>query len=314
MVETLDRAPRTGEGERAPGGPPSFLAAAPATTRVAEALQRAAATDVRVVLYGEPGVGKSQAYRRLHALSRRRQGPLGRVSARNVRATDKLSLPDFLPSLVGGTLVLEGVDEAPAEVQSLLVGILEEWGMPEETSEAPVRIVATGQRDLLDLVEEGLFRKDLYYLLDVFPLAIPPLRQRPEEIPLFFEHFCSSYAPDREPPKDAESFLVEAVAYSWPGNLRELENVVRASIPLYPEDPWALPTALPRRGGQSDLLPFAQAKREFEQSYVRRILTVTGGNVTRAAEITGKARKDFYALMARNNIDPAQFRTLTAGG
>lgn len=314
MAEILGRVPPSSEGTRGREDAPRFLATAPATTRVAEALERAAATDVRVVLYGEPGVGKSQAYRRLHALSRRRKGPLGRVSVRNTRSADKLNLPDFLPSLVGGTLVLEGVDEAPPEVQSSLVGILEEWGMPEEATEVPVRVVATGLRDLLDLVEEGRFRKDLYYLLDVFPLAIPPLRERPEEIPHFFRYFCSLHGRRGAPPPDAEDFLVEAVNYAWPGNLRELENLVQASVPVHGEHRWNLPSVLPRRGGEPSLLPFAQAKREFEQSYVQRVLTVTGGNVTRAAEITGKARKDFYALMARNDIDPSAFRTSAASG
>jgi two-component system response regulator GlrR len=276
---------------------------------VAEALERVSTTDARVVLYGEPGVGKTQAALRLHGLSARGLRPVARVSVRENRALDKLSDTDFFASLAGGTLVLEGVDEAPAEVQALLVGVIEEMDPPEDGGEAPIRVISTGQRDLLEGVETQTFRKDLYYLLDVFPLAIPPLRDRMEEIPLFLAHLTRKHARGFEPSLVPESFLAEAMGYSWPGNLRELENLVVASLPSGPGEPWDLPRVLPRRGGSGVGVPFCDAKRDFEQGYVRRLLVLTSGNVTRAADVAGKARKDFYALMARNHIDPGTFRT-----
>lgn len=205
-------------------------------------------------------------------------------------------------------MVLEGIDEAPEDIQAFLVGVLEEWAAADAEGEAPIRVVATGQEDLLDLMARGTFRKDLYFMIDVFPLAIPSLRERREEVPLFLDHFFRLHCPGVEPPRIPADFLEEAMSYSWPGNLRELENVVLSSLPSRTGEPWQLPRALPVRGGRFGLQTFADAKRDFEGSYVRRLLILTGGNVTRAAELADKARKDFYALMGRNRIDPAQFR------
>ena len=285
-----------------------FLCTSPAMLRVLEALDRVSTADVRAVLYGEPGVGKTHAARRLHASSARWSRPLAQLSVRDLRALDRLLDRAFVGELPGATLLLEGVDEAPAEVQAVLVGLIEEWDLPEESRQLSVRIVSTAEKDLLGCVETGTFRRDLCYLLDVFPLAIPPLRERAEEIPLFLEHFFRKHFGETSPPSIPEEFLAEALAYAWPGNLRELENVVVGSLPLHPGEPWRLPKLLPRRGEFGTGHAFCDAKREFEQNYIRRLLTLTGGNVSRAAMIAEKARKDFYALMARNKIDPAVFR------
>lgn len=287
---------------------PEFLAASPATQKVAQALQKASGTDFRVILYGEPGVGKSLAARCLHALSTRGGHPLAWVPVRESATIWRLSDRSFLDGLTGGTLVLAGIDEAPTDVQGVLVGVIEEWGTAAPAGEVPVRILATAQRDLLALVETKAFRQDLYYLTDVFPLAIPPLRERPEEIPMFVDHFFRRHVPGRNPPPIPESFLQEAVKYGWPGNLLELERVVLSSLPQRPGRPWQFPHALPLRGGTPKVLSFSEAKKEFEVSFVRRALILTSGNVTRAAELAGKSRKDFYTLMARTRIDPAPFR------
>jgi two-component system response regulator GlrR len=301
---------RRATADAAPPDPaPGFLAVAPATLRVAEALQRAAATDVRVTLYGESGVGKSHAAACLHALSRRRRAAFSTVSVRDVRAVARLADERFLSSLAGGTLVLSGVDEIPPQLQAVLIGVIEEWCGGGERGEAPIRLVCTGQQALFPLMESGRIRPDLHYLLDVFPLAIPPLRERTEEIPLFVDHFSRRHREaGGKTPAVPQGFLKAANFYPWPGNLRELESVVLAALPNRPNSGWRFPRTLPLRGGEPKLLTFSQAKREFEQSYVRRLLAITGGNVSRAAGLAGKARKDFYALMARNHIDPMRFR------
>lgn len=285
-----------------------FLARAHALIRIKEALEKAAAVDVRLVLYGETGVGKFHAARYLHARSPRALAPLVRLPLRDPRALSTLSDPSFAASVAGGTLVLEAVDEAPAELQAYLVSALEEWGASEDEGPAPVRVVATAQQDLAVLEAAGSFRRDLHFLLDVFPLALPPLRQRAEEVGLFLEHFHGRLAPGKPVPTAPEGFLEQAAAYAWPGNLRELLNLVASSVAVTAGDHWALPRLLPRHGESPEPAPFYQAKREFEAGYVRRLLLLTAGNVSRAAEIAGKARKDFYALLSRNGIDPAEFR------
>lgn len=309
----MNQAKRAGSGPQGGGAAPPFLALSPAMVRVAEVLSRASATDVRMVLYGETGTGKTHAAHFLHASGPRARGPEVRLNLIEPGVAERLAAPDLLDAARGGTVVLEEVDRADPELQSLLAGVVEEWGTPEEGEEAPVRVVSTGCRDLLAGVEEGWFRRDLYYLLEVFPVALPPLRERPEEIPLYLEHFARKHAPGRPVPPPPEGFLVEALAYAWPGNLRELENLVVASLPEREGAPWNLAAILPRRGGEPQPLPFAQAKREFETTYVHRLLLLTEGNVTKAADLAGKARKDFYALMARNLIDPSSFRRSASG-
>ncbi len=295
--------------DRCPAGDPllPFPGGAPATLGLVEALGRAAATDVRVTLYGEPGTGKSYAARWLHRASPRRHGRLARVSLRGPGAGGCLFDRAFLAGLVGGTLVLDGLDEAPAELQAHLVGVVEEWGVAEDGPEAPVRFLATCETDLVGAAAAGRFRRDLSFLLDVFPQVLPPLRERLEELPLWAEHFGRAQGAEELPPLPGE-FLEEAGAYRWPGNLAELENLVGAGLPLAPGAPWRLPRCLPRQGGEAPILSFSEAKRDFELGYLRRVLTATGGNVTRAARVAGKARKDFYALMARNLADPDEFR------
>lgn len=309
----MNHVKRAASGPQSGVAPPPFLALSPAMVRVAEVLSRTAATDVRMVLYGETGTGKTHAAHFLHTSGPRARGPEVRLNLLEPTAAEKLAGPGFLESVRGGTLVLQQVDRADPELQSLLAGLVEGWGSPDEAEDAPVRIVSTGCRDLLTGVEEGWFRRDLYYLLEVFPVALPPLRQRLEEIPLYLEHFARKHAPGRPVPPLPEGFLAEALAYPWPGNLRELENLVVASLPEREGAPWNLAATLPRRGGEPQPLPFAQAKREFETMYVHRLLLLTEGNVTKAADLAGKARKDFYALMARNLIDPGSFRRSASG-
>ena len=286
----------------------AFLALTHAMLRVREALAKAARADVRVVLYGEAGVGKRCAGRFIHAESPRADRALACLPAWDNRAMSKLGDPGYLASLAHGTLLLEGIDEAAPDVQAFLAAAVEEWAASEDEGPASVRVIATASQDLLPLAESGRLRRDLYYLLDVFPVSIPPLRERFEEIVTLMEHFHRLYAPGRTVPPIPEDFLQEALSYAWPGNVRELENLVAASVTSTVADTWGLPRVLPRRGAFPQPPPFHQSKREFEAAYVRRLLLLTGGNVTRAAELAGKARKDFYALLARNGIDPSEFR------
>ncbi len=293
---------------------PEIVAASPAMERVREALERVAGTDVPVVLYGEVGVGKSLASRFVHSRSPRGRGPFARLSLRDEGALGVLGDPAFLSSLEGGTLVLEGLDEAPATVQVRLLGVLESWGAAEEGEPPPpVRVIATATRDLRSAVEEGRFRADVCYLVEVFPIRIPPLRERYEDIPALVRHLFRRHAPGVPFPGIPAEFLERAGTYPWPGNVRELENLIRTSLPVGSGGRWEPQALLPRDARSVPVVPFAEAKRAFEREYVSRILLITAGNVTRAARVAGKARKDFYTLMARNEIDPTVFRPSRPG-
>jgi two-component system response regulator GlrR len=274
---------------------------------VREALTKAAAVDVRIVLCGETGTGRLHAARYVHALGAVPGAPFVRLAVHDPRTLERLSDPRLGEAVAGGTVVLEAADEASPEMQGYLTAAVEAWTGSGEEGSHPARVVATTCRDLLGLVENGLFRKDLHYLLDVFPIAFPPLRHRLEEVPAYLEHFHRQMAPGKRVPPLTSKFLEVAFAHTWPGNLRELANLVASSVTRTGGHEWALPRIHPRRDAL-EFPSFQQAKREFEAGYVRRVLLLTGGNVSRAADLAEKARKDFYALLSRNGIEPGEFR------
>jgi len=276
---------------------------------VAAALQQAAVTDVRVVLHGEPGTGKSFAAATLHRLSHRQNEPLKHLSVRDQRAMERLAEPGVREAKTG-TLVLEGVHEASSETQAILTGLLEGWSTAEERGEASVRVVATAEASLAAAAAAGRFRTDLFYLLEVLPVSLPPLRLRGEEIPALVAEFARRAGEDPETlPAVPGPFLEQALSYPWPGNLQELAGLVQRSLPRPGCAGWQFPPLLDPAVTEASVPPFHTAKRDFELSYVQRLLLLTEGNVSRAAELAGKARKDFYALMARTQVDPALFRT-----
>ncbi len=298
----------------APSGIPEPVAVCPAMREVREALTRAAPTDVPVLLYGETGVGKTLWATYLHALSPRSGEPLVFVCVRTREGLRSLETPGTLDAWKGGTVVLEGLDETSFEIQTRILGVLEAWGASQEGNPSPIRFVATARRDLHAMAQEGTFRRDLLYWVDMFPVRIPPLRERYEDLPALVGHLFARHAPRMRFPGIPSEFLRAAAAYEWPGNVRELEAVVRAHLPARPDGAWRLPASLPCRGPGQGVEPFAQAKRRFEREYVIRLLAMTGGNVSQAARLAGKARKDFYTLMARSHVDPEPFRRVCRKG
>ncbi len=279
---------------------PSIVGTSAAVETLRRALARVARTRLPVLLYGETGTGKKLAARVLHELS----GQGGELRWANGR--DEASLAGLEREGRGGTLVVTGIDEAPASAQARILGWVETWG-----DEGPWRWVFTARTDLESRVEEGRFRADLYYLIGGFPLVVPPLRERIEDLPALARALVTRHAPGREFPGLSPAFLEEAALYPWPGNVRELELLLLGSFPPEPGEPWPPAPATRARADRPGILPFGEAKRRFERDYVARLLLVTRGNVARAARLAGKARKDFYILMGRTGIRPHAFR---AGG
>ncbi|GAB4262348.1 MULTISPECIES: DNA-binding transcriptional response regulator [Deferrisoma] len=268
----------------------------PAAEELRRALDRVASTRVPVLLYGETGTGKRHAARVLHGLAG--DGELRWASGR-----DEEGIRRAVAQGGRGTLVVTGLDEAPARVQGLLLGWLE-----AADDEGPWRWVFTARSDLEDRVNAGRFRRDLYYLVAGFPLRVPPLRERLEDLPALIEGLVRRRWPEAEVPEPHPAFLREAIDYDWPGNVRELEALVVASFPPSPDCPWPPAPATRARADRPEILPFAEAKRRFERDYVARLLLATEGNVARAARLAGKARKDFYILMERTGLRPDRFR------
>jgi two-component system, NtrC family, response regulator AtoC len=211
----------------------------------------------------------------------------------------------------GGTVFLDEVGEMSPALQVKLLRTIEEQEIrrigSNQDVKIDVRIIAAGQRNLAQLVEEGKFREDLYYRLRVIEIDLPPLRERVEDIPLLVEHFLKKMGSERNRAFSvAPQTLSMLVGYSWPGNVRELENGLEAALALNrsgvitPEDLPAKLKAEPRNRDRSeDFYANLPSLDELEARYLSHVLNVTGGNKARAAGILGINRKTLYRMQER---------------
>jgi formate hydrogenlyase transcriptional activator len=237
--------------------PPSFgdiVGTSPALRRVLESVEQVAETGATVLVSGETGTGKEMIVRALHRLSGRPRAPLVKINCAAVPQT-LIAAELFghergaftgaterrkgrFEQAHGGTLFLDEVGELPPDVQVMLLRVLQEREFErlggQETVRVDVRLVTATNRDLVDDVRAGRFRRDLFYRLNVFPIHLPPLRERPEDVPLLAAHFAETYGRRLNRPIDRidrrSLHLLES--YSWPGNVRELEHVIERAVIL----------------------------------------------------------------------------------
>jgi formate hydrogenlyase transcriptional activator len=279
-----------------------IIGASPALKEVVRQVEVVAPTDATVLLQGETGTGKELLARALHQLSARRDLPFVAVNCAAIPAGlleselfghERGAFTGALAQRLGrfevahqGTLFLDEIGDLPLELQPKLLRVLQEREVERvggtRTRHVDVRLVAATNRELAQMVDAGQFRADLYYRLHVFPITIPPLRQRVEDIPLLVRHFVSHYA--RQLRKRIDTVPAEALAaltrYQWPGNVRELQNVIERAVILSPGPVLrlALDELAPRRPA-----PGAPAKartlEEVERGYILRVLQDTSGVV-----------------------------------
>ena len=215
----------------------------------------------------------------------------------------------------GGTLFLDEVGDMPLSLQVKLLRVLQDFEVRPvgSTRSYPVdvRIISATHRDIDAAVRDGDFREDLYYRLKVVPLDMPTLAERREDIPLLVSHFLGEYAKKNK--KSVKRFAPEAMDYlttnSWPGNIRQLMNVVDLCVTLCKTD--TIPLSLVKKVLQdkpSEFITLKEAKQEFEKNYLIGVLRVTSGHVANAAKIAGRNRTEFYKLLNQHGIDPAEFR------
>ena len=225
------------------------------------------------------------------------------------------SYAGLFQSAHNGTLFLDEIGDMPLHIQVKLLRVLQDRQIRPVGSSQPVpvnvRIISATHRNLEEAIKEHAFREDLFYRLNVVSLELPPLHERREDIPLLAEHFVSLLtAKDEGQEKrftpEAMQVLVEA---PWPGNIRQLYNVVENAValstsPLITED--LLFDALKQH--QKKILPLAEARRQFEQQYLIQLLQTTRGNVSQAAKMANRNRTDFYKLLSRHHIVPALYK------
>ncbi|SFN29681.1 sigma 54-interacting transcriptional regulator [Nitrosospira briensis] len=287
--------------------------------------------DASVLIYGESGVGKELFAHAIHDASKRHHHPFVAI---NCAAIPEQLLESELFGHVkgaftgavrdhkglfqlaeGGTLFLDEIGDMPLLLQVKLLRVLQERHVRPvgSTQSIPVdvRIISATHRDLKAEIAAGTFREDLYYRLDVVALTIPVLSQRREDIPLLTNYFLNMFSGKYN--KNINGFSPEAmemlVSASWPGNVRQLMNVVERCVALSTApliSPVLVYDAMHRE--EEQLVSFEDARKSFEREYLVRVLKITGGNVTQAARLAKRNRTEFYKLLQRYQLDPSVFK------
>ncbi|MFT3718102.1 sigma 54-interacting transcriptional regulator [Pseudorhodoferax sp.] len=302
--------------------------------RMAEVLAEAkmvAQSDASVLMLGDSGTGKELLARAIHNASARAKKPFVAVNCGaipealleselfgHVRGafTDAVTNHKGLfQTADGGTLLLDEIGDMPLALQVKLLRVLQERAVrPLGSSQSipvDVRILSATHRDLESAMAAGQFREDLYYRLNVVTLTLPPLAERREDIPLLAQHFLQRLASKYH--KRLSGFAPEALkaltAAAWPGNVRQLHNVVEQVCALSTTP--LVPLALVQRALRQpaiEVLPYAEAKRKFEREYLINLLKLTDGNAADAARLADRNRTEFYRLMQKHELTPGLFK------
>jgi two-component system response regulator GlrR len=288
-------------------------------------------SDASVFIQGDSGTGKELLARAVHRASRRAEAPFVAINCgaipENLLESELFGhkkgaftgatadQKGLFQAADGGTLFLDEIGDMPLSLQVKLLRVLQErqvrpvgatQGIPVD-----VRIITATHRDLAEEMAEGRFREDLYYRLNVVALELPPLAERSEDIPLLAAHFLGQLAERYQ--KEVRGFAPEAmerlVSAPWPGNVRQLYNVVEQVVTLSPTPIVSEDLVQKALNEDPDELPsFADARHQFERDYLARVLQMTGGNVSQAARLAKRNRTEFYKLLNRHHLDPALFK------
>lgn len=284
--------------------------------KVLDLLAMVAPTDASVLILGESGTGKELVARSLHDNSPRAQGAFLAVNCaalsehlveselfgheKGAFTSAAVAKPGKFELAEGGTLFLDEIGELPLALQPKLLRALQEKTFERvggtRTLKADVRIVAATNRDLQEQVRAGAFREDLFFRLNVFPVRLPPLRERRDEIPLLLRYFIDKYAPrfNKLIKGWSDGFLKKLEIYSFPGNIRELENLVERSIILARGDVLD-EQLLPDLSRASSVRDDASVDlKEREKQAIRQALAQTGGNKSKAADLLGISRRALH--------------------
>ena len=300
-----------------------------------EILQQAkmvAATDARVLITGESGTGKELLAKAIHNASPRHDQPFVAINcgamAENLLESELFghekgaftgatsSHDGLFRAADGGTLMLDEIGDMPLRLQVKLLRVLQENQVrPVGSTKAmhiDVRIISSTHRNLQNLMKESRFREDLYYRLNVVNIQLPVLDDRREDIPLLVANFLQVIG--NEAGQERKVYAPEAVEMlvtaEWPGNVRQLYNIVRQNVALS-RSPVISAELVQRSLGEhaGKLASFSDARDEFTRNYLSQILQITTGNVSQAARLAKRNRTDFYKLLARHELNPDQFKT-----
>jgi two-component system nitrogen regulation response regulator GlnG len=336
-----------------------LIGRSPAMQEIYRIIARLTTTDLTVMVNGESGAGKELVARALHDYGRRRAGPFVAI---NMAAIPRELIESELfghergaftgatnrhvgrfEQANGGTLFLDEIGDMPPEAQTRLLRVLQEGEFTTVGGRQPIRanarIVAATHRDLRALIRTGQFREDLFYRLNVVPIRLPPLRERPDDIPVLAQHFLARAQSEGLPAKSLNPGAMAMLSsYRWPGNVRELENLIRRLAALVPQsviteqilapelsDYVAVQEAVPANGDEPDTMAqvverhvsrllaairesgeegvlYERALAELERPLIRMTLAETRGNQIRAAALLGLNRNTLRKKIREHGI------------
>ena len=310
----------------------SLKGTGPKIQGVLERLIKVASTNANVLITGETGTGKELIARAVHYNSPRAGKPFITLNCSTLPRDlfESMLFGHIKGSYTGagqtvkgiygeadkGSLFLDEIAEFPLRLQAKLLRVVEGGGYQKvggsQTLHADVRILSATNKDLQGEIDQKRFREDLFHRLNTFPIHVPPLRERKEDIPEIANYFFRKFQSEinNELKGFSASAIQKLLLYSWPGNIRELENKVQRAMvdakgpTIYRED-----IIFDELRGGDQLKSFKEAKTEFEKNYVMNVLSISNGNVSQAARLAKKDRKDFYGLMGKYGFQSSDFRT-----
>jgi DNA-binding NtrC family response regulator len=304
----------------------NIIGSSPAMQEIFATIMRVAPTRATVLLAGESGVGKDMIARAIHQHSPRKDRPFVKINCtaipENLMESElfgyekgaftgaNISKPGKFEQANTGTVMLDEIGDVPASVQVKLLRILQEREFERlgsnKTQQTDVRVIAATNVDLRAALEQGTFREDLYYRLNVVPMNIPPLRERKEDIPYLVDHFVKKFGGEI-----SEGALERLVNYHWPGNVRELENVIERSIllakgPRVEADDIKIESGIGRARPAfttDAFLPEGMTLDQYEQSIIREALKRANGNKSQAARLLGLTRNALRYRLTQMGIE-----------
>jgi two-component system, NtrC family, response regulator GlrR len=309
-----------------------LVGSGPAMAHVLELIAVAARTEIPVVIQGESGTGKELVARAIHYTGPRAARPFLTMNCGAIPETlmeDELfghargaytgahgDKRGVFEEADGGSLFLDEIGDLYLSCQVKLLRVLQEQEVrrlgESRNRRVDVRIIAATNKDLKAEMKVRRFREDLFHRISVLPIHLPPLRERREDIPLLVGQFLTQF--NRELGRSIRAFTPQALdrlkTHAWPGNVRELENRIKQAMVMAKGDVIDL-ESLDMFSGDAPGAPFPsfkRAKNEFVRNYLMQCLAAVNGNVAAAARLAGKDRKDFYDLMKRHDVDPAEYR------
>jgi DNA-binding NtrC family response regulator len=310
----------------------NIIGRSPAMQEIFATIERVAPSRATVLLAGESGVGKDLIARAIHFHSPRRDRPFVKINCtalpENLMESElfgyekgaftgaNTTKPGKFEQADTGTVFLDEIGDVPASVQVKLLRILQEREFERlgsnKTRHIDVRVIAATNQDLRAALEQGTFREDLYYRLNVVPINIIPLRERMQDIPFLAEHFLQKYAAEagNRIGSITPAAMSKLMSYHWPGNVRELENVIERSVVMCTGD--SLDAAdikldnapRPRSAGTELTLPPGMTLDQYEQELIREALKRANGNKSQAARSLGLTRNALRYRLAQMGLEP----------